>query len=45
MLFAVDPDPEFVVPGEPLQVVHPDGPGRHEAPAELVLYTRIEAAP
>lgn len=45
MLFAIDPDPEFVVPGEPLQVVHPDGPGRREAPAELLLYTRIEAAP
>lgn len=45
MLFAIDPDPEFVVPGEPLQVIHPDEPGRREAPAELVLYTRIEAAP
>lgn len=44
-LFAVTPDPDFVVPGEPLQVTHPAGPGRHPAPAELVLYTRIEPAP
>lgn len=45
ILFAVDPAPEFVAPGEPLQVAHPDEPGRREAPAELILYTRIEGAP
>jgi hypothetical protein len=44
VLYAVDPDAEFIVPGEPLQVVHPEGPARREAPAELVLYTRIEAS-
>jgi type VI secretion system protein ImpJ len=39
VLFEVSADPEFVVPGEPLQVAHPEGE-RRERPAELVLYTR-----
>jgi type VI secretion system protein ImpJ len=39
VLFEVDTDPEFVVPGEPLQVAHPEGE-RRERPADLVLYTR-----
>jgi type VI secretion system protein ImpJ len=44
LLFAVEADAQFVAQGEPLQVVHPDEPGRGDAPAELVLYTRIDGA-
>ncbi len=44
-LFAITPDPDFVVSGEALQVAHPGAPARHAAPAELVLYTRVERAP
>ena len=39
VLFEVAADPEFIVPGELLQVAHPEGE-RRERPAELVLYTR-----
>lgn len=42
VLFEVAADPEFVLPGELLQVAHPEGE-RRERPAELVLYTRNRA--
>ncbi|HYW09814.1 MAG TPA: type VI secretion system baseplate subunit TssK, partial [Longimicrobium sp.] len=39
ILFEVTPDGENVIPGESLQLVHPE-PGRRADPAEVVLYTR-----
>lgn len=42
VLFQVDVNPESIVPGQPLQVVHPEGE-RRERPAELLLYLRNRA--
>jgi type VI secretion system protein ImpJ len=44
VLFAVTPDADAVIPGEPLHVVHPSPTAEREVPAELVLYTRLEGA-
>lgn len=42
VLFQVAVNPDFIVAGQPLQVVHPEGE-RRERPAELLLYVRNRA--
>jgi hypothetical protein len=41
-LFTLEYDSEFIVPGEPLEILNLDDPQGHERPVEIVLYVRNE---
>ena len=42
-LFALDDDPEFVVPDELLQVRNLDDPEGRRRPVEIILYVRKQS--